>query len=282
MKNIENTKNVTEDLTLNSVNTTLVNTAHKQHKFNLEAYNSEFKKDQIIPSLRFHTNSNVQNNTIERLSEIDVDCLPLDRYHNRLLKRAFDFSFSISFFLIIGWWLFPIIAILIKATTNGPVFFKQERWGLNNERIICYKFRTMTHGSPQLDQEGNFIQSSKNDKRVTKLGKYLRKFNIDEFPQFWNVLLGNMSVVGPRPHVTPLNLSYFNEIDNYLNRHLVKPGITGLAQVNGCRGETLTKNDMQNRVNHDLYYVNRWTFLLDCLIILKTVKNMIKGDENAY
>ena len=136
MKNIENTKNVTEDLTLNSVNTTLVNTAHKQHKFNLEAYNSEFKKDQIIPSLRFHTNSNVQNNTIERLSEIDVDCLPLDRYHNRLLKRAFDFSFSISFFLIIGWWLFPIIAILIKATTNGPVFFKQGRPGLDENEFF--------------------------------------------------------------------------------------------------------------------------------------------------
>jgi len=162
------------------------------------------------------------------------------------------------------------------------VFFQQERWGLNNERIICYKFRSMLNGSKDTDENGNYLQAIQNDHRVTRFGKYLRKTNMDELPQFWNVLLGNMSVVGPRPHPTPLNLASIETVDRYMLRHLVKPGITGLAQVNGCRGETQTPDDMQKRVNFDLFYIHKWTFWLDCQIILQTIINIFRGDQNAY
>jgi putative colanic acid biosynthesis UDP-glucose lipid carrier transferase len=140
----------------------------------------------------------------------------------------------------------------------------------------------MYNGSPELDQNGNFLQATKNDSRITPLGRILRKYNIDEFPQFWNVLKGNMSIVGPRPHVTPLNLASAEYIDKYLLRHLVQPGITGWAQVNGCRGETSKPGAMQRRVNYDLYYIHKWTFWLDCQIIIQTIINLIKGDDNAY
>jgi putative colanic acid biosynthesis UDP-glucose lipid carrier transferase len=176
----------------------------------------------------------------------------------------------------------PLVAFIIKLTSKGPVFFKQERWGLNNKMIVCYKFRTMYSGSPETNLDGSFIQATKNDKRITPLGKFLREWNIDEFPQFWNVLRGNMSVVGPRPHVTPLNLASVESVDRYLLRHLVKPGITGWAQVNGSRGGTSQPGAMQRRVNYDLYYIHKWTFWLDCQIILQTIINIIKGDDNAY
>lgn len=279
---IEALPKVIEELAIDEVIIALPNSAHEQIKYSVETCDLYVKRVRIIPDLYFYTSSNIQINTIGLLPVINLRSLPQDRYYNKILKRTFDIFFSTAFFFLIGWWLFPIVAFLIKITTPGPVFFKQERWGLNNERIICYKFRTMKHGSPQLDKNGNFLQSTRNDNRITKLGKYMRKFNIDEYPQFWNVFLGNMSVVGPRPHVTPLNLSSIKEVEHYLHRHLVKPGITGWAQVNGCRGETLTTNDMQNRVNYDLYYINRWTFRLDCWIILQTVVNMLKGDDNAY
>jgi putative colanic acid biosynthesis UDP-glucose lipid carrier transferase len=140
----------------------------------------------------------------------------------------------------------------------------------------------MYHNSAETDENGKFIQASPNDSRVTGIGKILRKFNLDELPQFWNVLIGNMSVVGPRPHVTPLNEASMHKVERYMLRHLVKPGITGLAQVNGCRGETKTAQDMQKRVNYDLHYIHNWTFRMDCQIILQTVITIIKGDENAY
>src|SRR5690606_7589035 len=213
---------------------------------------------------------------------INLRSLPQDLWSNKILKRFFDISFSILFFLLIGWWFMPIVALMIKLTSKGPVFFKQERWGLNNKKIICYKFRTMYHGSAETDSNGAFIQESKNDKRVTHLGHFLREWDIDEFPQFWNVLIGNMSGVGPRPHVSPLNISSIEHIDRYMRRRLVKPGITGLAQVNGCRGETSAPGSMQRRVNYDLYYIHRWTFWMDCQIVLQTVINTIKGDQNAY
>lgn len=279
---VDDLPSIIQSTEIDEVIIALPNSAHKEIKYSVEVCDHYAKRVRIIPDFYFYASSNIQINTIGLLPVLNLRSLPQDRFYNKLLKRAFDVTFSVLFFLIIGWWLFPIVAILIKLTSRGPVFFKQERWGINNERIICYKFRTMKHGSPQVDAEGNFLQSTRNDSRVTSLGKYLRKSNIDEFPQFWNVLKGNMSVVGPRPHVTPLNLSSIKEIEHYLLRHLVKPGITGWAQVNGCRGETLTKHDMQTRVNYDLYYIHRWTFRLDCWIILQTIVNIIKGDENAY
>ena len=239
-------------------------------------------KARIIPTLQQYATANIQVNNIGLMPVINVRSLPLDKKENQVLKSVFDVAFSVSFFLFLGWWLLPLIALAVKLTSRGPVIFRQERWGLNNEKITCYKFRTMVEGSSETDEEGYFQQARKRDPRVTRLGAFLRKTNMDELPQFWNVLLGNMSVVGPRPHPTPLNLESMHTVENYMLRHLVKPGITGWAQVNGCRGETKEPGSMQRRINFDLYYIHRWTFWLDCQIILQTVINILRGDQNAY
>lgn len=258
------------------------NTYQQEIRNCIDACDYVGKRVRMIPDLSLYTSSNIQVNNIGLLPVINLRSLPQDRWSNKAIKRVFDVVFATMFFVLIGWWFMPLVALLIKLTSKGPVFFKQERWGLNNKRIICYKFRTMYFNSPEQDKDGNFIQASKNDARITPIGKYLRALNIDEFPQFWNVLIGNMSVVGPRPHVTPLNLSSMESVNHYMLRHLVKPGITGWAQVNGSRGETSAPGAMQRRVNYDLYYIHQWTFLLDCQIILQTIINLIKGDDNAY
>ena len=239
-------------------------------------------KVRILPNLTEITSSSVYINNIGLLPVVNVGDLPLDKTENILLKRTFDIFFSILFFLLIGIWIFPLIGLLIKSTSRGPIFFKQERWGLNNKKIICYKFRSMIKESSDIDEDGKYNQAQKDDPRITFIGRILRKTNMDELPQFWNVLIGNMSVVGPRPHPTQLNLESIETVDNYMLRHKVIPGITGLAQVNGCRGETRTTEDMQRRVNFDLYYIQRWNFWLDLQIIIQTVINIFRGDQNAY
>ena len=205
---------------------------------------------------------------------------PLDDAENRLFKRSFDILFSILFLALIFSWLAPIIALMIKLNSKGPIFFKQDRWGLNNEKIVCYKFRTMRHANAEVETE--FKQAGKNDERVTSLGKFLRKTSIDELPQFLNVLKGDMSVVGPRPHPIPLSIESKDIVQNYMMRHLVKPGISGWAQVNGSRGEVQSPAEMRRRVAFDLWYIENWSFWLDCQIIFQTIVNLLKGDERAY
>lgn len=260
----------------------LPNSQNKEIQKCVEVCDYYSVKARIVPNLHQFALSPLQVNNIGQLSVLSIRSLPLDKQENRFLKRVFDILFSLLFFVLIGIWLFPLIALMIKITSRGSVFFHQERWGLNNEKITCYKFRTMLHSSTDLDHDGNYLQAKKNDPRVTRFGAFLRKSNLDELPQFWNVLLGNMSVVGPRPHPTPLNLEAMHTIDNYMLRHIIKPGITGWAQVNGSRGETRMPGAMQERVNFDLYYIHRWTFWFDCQIILQTVINIFRGDQNAY
>ena len=236
----------------------------------------------MLPDLTDFTTSSVFIQNIGQLPVVNIGSLPLDKPENQFVKRIFDILFAGLFFLTIGVFIFPIIALIIKLTSRGPVIFKQERWGLNNQKITCFKFRSMIQESTDLDEGGNYNQAYKNDPRITLIGKFLRHTNLDELPQFWNVLIGNMSVVGPRPHPTPLNLESMQTVDNYMLRHMVLPGISGLAQVNGCRGETKTTEEMQRRVNFDLYYIHRWTFWLDLQIIIQTVINIFRGDQNAY
>ncbi len=213
---------------------------------------------------------------------VGIRYFPLDDAENQFFKRIFDLLFSSFFLLFLFTWVGPIIAIIIKLNSRGPILFKQERWGLNNKKIICYKFRTMYRNSGEDELGNGFEQARRNDKRVTPVGRFLRKSNLDELPQFINVFLGSMSVVGPRPHPIPLSLESKDIVQNYMLRHLVKPGITGWAQVNGSRGETSHPDDMRKRVGFDLWYIENWSFWLDCQIIFQTVVNMIKGDENAY
>jgi undecaprenyl-phosphate galactose phosphotransferase/putative colanic acid biosynthesis UDP-glucose lipid carrier transferase len=167
--------------------------------------------------------------------------------------------------------------VLIKLDSPGPIFFKQERSGRDNQVFTCIKFRTM-----KVNMKANEKQATREDKRITKLGAFLRKSNIDEMPQFFNVFLGNMSVVGPRPHMLKQTELYSELINNYLVRHYAKPGITGWAQVNGFRGETKELKDMKDRVDYDIWYIENWSFLLDLKIIYQTVSNVFRGDENAF
>jgi putative colanic acid biosysnthesis UDP-glucose lipid carrier transferase len=161
--------------------------------------------------------------------------------------------------------------------SKGPVFFRQKRHGLNNEEFYCLKFRSMV-----LNNTADTELVSKNDIRITQLGKLLRKSSLDEMPQFINVFLGDMSVVGPRPHMLSVNEDYALRFDKFMERHYIRPGVTGLAQINGCRGEVLTDKDVENRLKFDLYYIENWSMILDLKIIITTLKNFILGDEKAY
>jgi putative colanic acid biosynthesis UDP-glucose lipid carrier transferase len=205
---------------------------------------------------------------------------PLDDVENKFFKRLFDIIFSLVVLGLLLSWLTPLIALLIKLNSSGPIFFIQERWGLNNKRIRCFKFRTML--SHAQDPTNEFQQATRNDSRVTTIGRFLRKTSIDELPQFINVLLGDMSVVGPRPHPIPLSMESKDIVQHYMLRHLIKPGITGWAQVNGSRGEVQNQLEMHTRVSFDLWYIENWSFWLDCQIIFQTIVNLIKGDEKAY
>lgn len=206
----------------------------------------------------------------------------INEFQWRLLKRAFDFIFSFLVIIFILSWLFPLIGLLIKITSLGPILFKQERWGRNNRIFLAYKFRSMVYDSKDVDVNGNYQQATKNDPRLIKIGKFIRKTNIDELPQFINVFLGQMSVVGPRPHPTPLNMKSKKDIDLYMLRHLVKPGITGWAQVHGYRGEIKDISLMKKRLEYDIWYIENWSFWLDLEIIILTILQMVKGDPNAY
>ncbi len=240
------------------------------------------RKLRLIPDLEKYTNTNIEVANIGMMPVLNYKKLPLDRIENQLIKRLFDIVFSVMFFLLIGIWLFPLIAIIIKLSSKGPVFFKQERWGIANEKIICYKFRSMNVNSKDIDENGNYQKAIMNDPRITAIGSFLRKTSLDELPQFWNVLMGTMSVIGPRPHPVPLNMESIDTVENYVLRHIVKPGISGWAQVNGFRGEIRTVEDMRKRVEYDLYYIHRWNIFFDIQIILQTVINIFRGEQNAY
>ena len=202
---------------------------------------------------------------------------PLSYYTNASIKRAFDVLFSLLTLIFIGTWLFPIIAILIKLDSKGSVFFIQKRYGFHDEVFNCIKFRTMVE-----NKDCSTKTTSENDVRITKIGKFLRKTSLDEMPQFFNVLLGQMSVVGPRPHMLLIDDYYKERIGRYAVRSLVKPGITGLAQVSGLRGDTGDMDvQMKKRILADSFYVKNWSLTLDLIIILKTIFLIIKGDKKA-
>ena len=213
----------------------------------------------------------------EYIPIISLRTIPLDKEVNKRLKRFFDIVFSLFIIVFLLSWLTPVLALIIRLESKGPTFFKQKRNGLNYEEFYCYKFRSM-HLNPIADLE----QVQKNDPRITRIGKFIRKTSIDELPQFFNVLLGDMSVVGPRPHMVSHTEMYAKSVDKFMVRHFIKPGITGLAQTNGFRGEVETEKDIINRVKYDIFYLENWSLLLDIKIIFATVINAIKGEKKAY
>jgi putative colanic acid biosynthesis UDP-glucose lipid carrier transferase len=201
---------------------------------------------------------------------------PLGHLANSYLKRTFDIIFSLLVICVIFPIVFPIIALAIRLDSPGPIFFKQLRPGKRNKLFECYKFRTM-----KVNNNGE-LQATKNDSRITKVGAFLRKSNLDELPQFFNVLFGNMSVVGPRPNLVSHLEQYSKSMPEYKLRHFATPGITGYAQVNGLRGETREPGSMEKRVEYDVNYIENWSLMLDIKIIWLTVWNMARGDKKAY
>lgn len=230
-----------------------------------------------VPNLHNYLHNRVYFNMMGNVPYLSLRQDPLNRTENKLLKRTFDIVFSLLFLCT----LFPIILIIVtiitKLTMPGPIFFRQKRNGLNDKEFYCYKFRSM-----KVNAEADTLQATKDDPRKTRWGNIMRKTNIDELPQFINVLLGDMSVVGPRPHMLKHTEEYSKLINKYIVRHFVKPGITGWSQVTGYRGETKELKDMEGRVIGDIWYIEHWSFRLDIYIIYKTVRNAIHGEKNAY
>ena len=219
-------------------------------------------------------NISVQN--YGQIPVLNVNEIPLDNWLNQFIKRSFDIIFSLVVILAVLSWLMPLAALVIWIESKGPVLFKQKRHGKGNRPFYCWKLRTMV-----LNQEADLQQATKNDTRVTKVGSFLRKTSIDELPQFINVFLGDMSVVGPRPHPIKLNEQYQPSIEKFWQRHAVKPGVTGLAQAKGFRGQT-DHSAMSGRVRLDRFYVRNWSLVLDVKIILLTLVSFLRGSENAY
>ncbi len=226
--------------------------------------------------------------TISKLNNLENFSISADFIFNRYSVNLLDSSqvtarrileiLLVSVFLfLIASWLFPIIALMIKMESKGPVFYKQLRHGQNNVPFYCLKFRSM-----KFEPEGDFKQATKGDARVTKVGAFLRKSSLDELPQLINVLIGEMAIVGPRPHAIPMNKEFADKMEYFMCRHMVKPGITGLAQAKGYRGEIIDLFDMNARLRYDLFYIKNWSLLFDLKIILLTFHSLIFANKNAY
>ncbi len=231
----------------------------------------------IVPEFYRNVKKSMVMEFLESVPLLTIRREPLQAFYNRALKRSFDLVFSSVVLCTIFPILYVLIGFLIKRSSPGPIFFKQKRTGLYGHDFECYKFRTM-----RVNDQADTMQAVKDDPRKTKIGDFLRRTNLDEFPQFINVFKGDMSVVGPRPHMLKHTEQYSALIDKYMVRHLVKPGVTGWAQVTGYRGETKTLEQMEGRVKRDVWYIENWTFFLDLKIIVVTLVNMFRGDKNAY
>ncbi|MEO9662544.1 undecaprenyl-phosphate glucose phosphotransferase [Maribacter dokdonensis] len=238
---------------------------------------NSLKKLKIIPDNKELFSRAMSIELYDSVPVLNLRASPLDLEYSNLIKRIFDIIFSLMVIIFVLSWLTPLVYILMKFDSKGPLFFKQKRHGVNKNTFWCYKFRSMTKSD-----DSDTKMATKNDMRVTKLGKILRKTSIDELPQFFNVLKGDMSIVGPRPHMEVHTKEYETSVEKYLVRHFLKPGITGLAQVKGYRGEIIRKSDIVNRVRYDIFYMEKWSILFDFQIIILTVTNIFMNDKKAY
>lgn len=253
-----------------------MSTMHKNSLVDLMNFAEEnFIKMRLIADFKSIMFRTLELEHFDLIPILKVVSTPLDAWHNQILKRIFDFFFSLFVIVFVLAWLFPILFILIKLDSKGPIFFKQKRTGRDNKPFWCYKLRTM-----YVNNESDTLQATKNDKRITKIGGFLRNTSLDELPQFFNVLIGNMSVVGPRPHMLKHTQDFAEELETFMVRHHIKPGITGLAQTKGYRGETEDYEKRKNRVKMDLFYIKNWSFIFDLAIIVNTVLDIFRGSNN--
>ena len=231
----------------------------------------------LIPDLSHFIKRNFYINYLKDIPVLSLRQEPLNDTGNRIRKRIFDVIVSLLVIIFILSWLIPILGLLIRLESPGSVFFKQQRTGKNKKIFSCLKFRSMI-----VNGDAHTKQASAGDARITRLGRFIRHTNIDEFPQFINVFKGEMSIVGPRPHMLKHTTDYSIMIDEYMIRQFLKPGITGWAQIHGCRGEITTLEQLRDRVEHDIWYMENWSLLLDVRIMFLTLMNMIIGQKNAF
>lgn len=231
----------------------------------------------LIPEFYGYIKRKLVLDSLQSIPIIGIRPEPLQLVYNRILKRSFDIVFSSVVLLTIYPVVYVVFGGIIKLTSSGPIVFKQRRTGLKGEEFTCYKFRTM-----YLNDKSDLLTTKHTDPRITRVGAFMRRTSIDELPQFFNVLMGNMSVVGPRPHMTKQTYLYNGLIDKFMIRHIIKPGITGWAQISGYRGETKTIEQMEGRFKRDVWYIENWSFMLDIKIIVVTIIQLLSNDENVY
>ena len=277
LSNITDTLRVAKELNVQEIFSTIT---PEQNKFIYELmYQSEKEciRFRVVPNLSLFITREVH---IEYYGELPILSLrkePLDDVGNRIKKRALDITVSLLATIFILSWLIPLLGLLIFLESGRPIFFKQLRTGKNKKPFYCWKFRSMkTNG------EADLKQATRHDNRITFLGRFIRKTSLDEFPQFLNVLKGEMSLVGPRPHMIKHTSDYSKVVESYMVRQFIKPGITGWAQINGYRGEITNPEQIKMRVNKDLWYLENWTLWLDIRILFLTVYYIFKGDKKAY
>ncbi len=274
--NLEDLKSFVIENNVDEIYCSLNEITNEQLKDLVDFADENQKEIKFIPDTKEIYSKNLKIEYYEFFPVLSLQKTMLHDPITKIFKRGFDLVFSTIIMVGLLSWLVPLLAILIKLESRGPIFFKQGRPGIDEKEFYCYKFRSMKMNRTTEKE------ASKNDPRVTKIGRFMRKTSIDEMPQFLNVFLGDMSVVGPRPHLWSQNKAYGNKIKKYMVRHYVKPGITGLAQVRGYRGEIETDDDMINRIKFDVFYIENWSLILDLKIIFQTVINIFKGEAKAY
>ncbi len=277
ISDIKNTIQTAIDHDVQEIFSTITPEQNKEIYTLMNKAESECIRFKIVPDLSIFINKPVIINYVGDLPVLSLRSEPLDDVGNRLKKRTLDVAVSLFVAIFILSWLVPVLGLLIILESRGPIFFSQVRSGRNNKTFRCYKFRSMA-----VNKDSDTKQATKNDKRITRIGKFIRKTSLDEFPQFINVLKGEMSLVGPRPHMVKHTTDYSKIVDQFMLRQFLKPGITGWAQVNGLRGEITDNEQIINRVNEDIWYLENWTIWLDIRIMFLTVYKVFKGDEKAF
>ncbi len=274
---ISNTIQIAKELNVQEIFSTITPEQNRDIYQLMHQSERECIRFKIVPNLSLFITREVHIEYFGDLPILSLRSEPLDDVGNRIKKRSLDIAFSLLVIIFILSWLVPILGLLIFLESGFPIFFKQLRTGKDKKSFYCLKFRSM-----KFNKDADLKQASKNDSRITKIGRFLRKSSLDEFPQFINVFRGEMSLVGPRPHMEKHTLDYSQIVDEYMIRQFIKPGITGWAQVNGYRGEINNPQQIKMRVNKDLWYLENWTLWLDIQILFLTVYQVFKGDKQAY
>lgn len=275
--NINNAMLISKKMEINEIYSTIAPEQETIIYDLMKQADQECIRFRIIPDLSFFIKQPVYINYLRDMPVLSMRSEPLDDVSSRGRKRVFDIIVSSMVMVFILSWLIPLLGIIIWLESKGPVFFAQQRTGRDNKTFNCLKFRSM-----KVNKEANTKQAQRNDDRLTRIGKFMRRTSLDEFPQFINVFKGEMSIVGPRPHMLRHTEDYSKIMGQYMVRQFLKPGVTGWAQVNGYRGEIKDEEQLVKRIEHDIWYMENWNLWLDVRIIFLTVYRTFKGDKNAF